>query len=151
MVRAHPGANIFAFLVIAHYAIFSENDDTISLTFDQSSSELLYQFDPQVSPKGPLFWHLPPQFLGSKVNSYDGNLTLIMKIKSKSSPTETVEASIIGNGITLIWKDPELIQPEIEQVLTIYISTLYMHNFDNSLINERNPFHFFKLEGTILA
>ena len=108
---------VFILLEFAKYFIFSDNDETKPLVFDQSSSEIFHQFDPQESSKGPLFWHLPPQFLGNKVNSYDGNLTLIMRIKSKSSPTETVEASIIGNGITLIWKDPELIQPEIEQVL----------------------------------
>ena len=119
MVRAHPGAVPFflQFFSNAHSIIFSENEETKSLTFDQTSSEIYHQFDPQGSPKGPLFWHLPPQFLGNKINSYDGNLTMIMKIKSKSSPTETVEASLIGNGITLIWKDPVLLQPEIEQVL----------------------------------
>ena len=51
-----------------------------------------------------------------QIHSYDGNLTLKITFDSEEPPSEPAEAIIVGNGITLIWKKPNMLQPINEQV-----------------------------------
>ena len=51
-----------------------------------------------------------------QIHSYDGNLTLKITFDSEEPPSEPAEAIIVGNGITLIWKKPSMLQPINEQV-----------------------------------
>ena len=55
-------------------------------------------------------------FFFQQINSYDGNLTLYITFESDQEPSEQAEAIIIGNGITLIWKEPISLQSGKEQV-----------------------------------
>ena len=51
-----------------------------------------------------------------QIHSYDGNLTLKITFDSEEPPSEPAEAIFVGNGITLIWKKPSMLQPINEQV-----------------------------------
>ena len=57
-----------------------------------------------------------------QIHSYDGNLTLKITFDSEEPPSEPAEAIIVGNGITLIWKKPSMLQPINEQVWVNHVS-----------------------------
>jgi len=70
-----------------------------------STSELSYQYAP--GDRQVYYWALPYQFLGNKIGSYGGNMTVLQKFTTNSPqgiPLVDSDALMIGNGVTLHFK-----------------------------------------------
>jgi len=68
-------------------------------------SELSYQYSP--ADRRVYYWALPYQFLGNKVGSYGGNMTVLQKFSTKSQqgiPLVDSDVLMIGTGASLHYK-----------------------------------------------
>ena len=81
-----------------------------------ATSELSYQYSP--SDKRVYYWALPYQFLGNKIGSYGGNMTVLQKFTTKSQqgiPLVDSDALMIGNGVSLHFKFDEQRVPNVQE------------------------------------
>eukprot|EP00094_Tigriopus_californicus_P007839 TCALIF_07549-PA protein Name:"Similar to HSPG2 Basement membrane-specific heparan sulfate proteoglycan core protein (Homo sapiens)" AED:0.37 eAED:0.38 QI:0/0.3/0.22/0.87/0.7/0.67/31/0/1988 len=56
----------------------------------------------------PLYWSLPAQFIGNKIESYGGNLTINQRYGGSGDVLDLADVIMVGNGVALHWKNPDL-------------------------------------------
>lgn len=61
----------------------------------------------RVASEKPLFWSLPEQFLGDKVTSYTGNLTVTQRFDGTGGVVDDSNVIVVGNGVSIHWKIPD--------------------------------------------
>lgn len=70
-----------------------------------------------------LFWSLPAIFTGNKIKSYGGNITLTQRFTARpnSKTLEDQDVTLLGNGITLFWTNPnKLTSNNILVIISFY-------------------------------
>jgi len=80
------------------------------------ASELSYKYSQ--SDRRVYYWALPYQFLGNKIGSYGGNMTVFQKFTTKSQegkPLVDSDALMIGNGASLHYKFEGRRVPNVEE------------------------------------
>ncbi|KAG1651176.1 Basement membrane-specific heparan sulfate proteoglycan core protein [Nymphon striatum] len=72
---------------------------------DLSRGEVQFRGFAQQTSKSPLYWSLPPQFLGNKLTSYGGKLqyTLRYTASSDGSSFSDADIQISGNGMRILF------------------------------------------------
>ncbi|KAG8188529.1 hypothetical protein JTE90_004764 [Oedothorax gibbosus] len=82
-----------------------------NLQVDARNRELVFRnFASQ--PAQTYYWKMPPSFLGDKVTAYGGrlNYTVMYVPGSRADPNLDPDVQIMGNGIVLVYRHPELIR-----------------------------------------
>ena len=94
---------------------FAKEDN---IRFEALSFEVSYSFDK--SEAETLYWSLPEQFLGNKLHSYQGNLTVTQRYYGEG-PDDTGHADVIliGNDMTLYWQAPQELVPDSTLIYSI--------------------------------
>ncbi|CAL1298846.1 unnamed protein product [Larinioides sclopetarius] len=83
-----------------------------NLQVDSRNRELVFR-NFATQPAQTYYWKMPPSFLGDKVTAYGGklNYTVMYVPGSRADPNLDPDVQIMGNGIVLVYRHPELIRP----------------------------------------
>jgi len=107
------------------------------LQFLSASSELKYQYGG--GDRRVYYWSLPYQFLGNKIGSYGGNMTVLQQFTTRSERgTPLIESDVImsGNGVSLHLNFQGERAPNTEERNKI---PLYENGWFNRRGGARNP------------
>jgi hypothetical protein len=104
--------------------IVTKSDANLSsereVRFLESSFEVSYTYDDEIDTGETLYWSLPEQFLGNKLHSYEGNLTVTQRFYGDGSERSyDPEAILIGNGLTLHYYSGEVFESDSTAVQSI--------------------------------
>ncbi|GFS51261.1 basement membrane-specific heparan sulfate proteoglycan core protein [Trichonephila inaurata madagascariensis] len=83
-----------------------------NLQVDSRNRELVFR-NFATQPAQTYYWKMPQSFLGDKVTAYGGrlNYTVMYVPGSRADPNLDPDVQIMGNGIVLVYRHPELIRP----------------------------------------
>nr|XP_042896680.1 basement membrane-specific heparan sulfate proteoglycan core protein [Parasteatoda tepidariorum] len=83
-----------------------------NLLVDSRNKELVFR-NFATQPTQTYYWKMPQSFLGDKVTAYGGrlNYTVMYIPGSRADPNIDPDVQIMGNGIVLVYRHPELIRP----------------------------------------
>jgi len=89
-----------------------------ALRFMDNANELLFKHDGL--NREVVYWSLPPLFVGNKLTSFEGNLTVIQRFYGSGGATsDSPDLKLVGNGMILNWYSGRTLTQNEFQVFTV--------------------------------